>query len=45
VQQAAVAAEKTPLEFTDEVSGLFKRTWRDLGLEYDRFIRSDRGAA
>ena len=40
VHQAAVAAGKTPLQFTTEVSELFKRTWKELGLEYSRFIRT-----
>ena len=40
VQQAAEAAGKTPQQFTDEVSDLFKRTWGELDLKYDRFIRT-----
>ena len=40
VFQAAEAADKTALEFTTEVSDLFKRTWKDLGLNYSRFIRT-----
>ncbi|MCC6220277.1 MAG: methionine--tRNA ligase [Deltaproteobacteria bacterium] len=40
VYQAALAANKTPLDFTNEVSDLFKSTWKELGLEYSRFIRT-----
>ncbi len=40
VHQAAIAAGKTPLQFTDEVSELFKNTWKELGLDYSRFIRT-----
>jgi len=40
VQQAAAKEGKTPLEFTNEVADLFKRTWADLGIEYSRFIRT-----
>ena len=40
VAQAAEAQNKTPLEFTDEVSQLFQKTWKELGLEYSRFIRT-----
>lgn len=40
VHQAAEAAGKTAFEFTTEVSDLFKRTWKELGLEYSRFIRT-----
>jgi methionyl-tRNA synthetase len=40
VHQAATAAGKTPQEFTDEVSEDFKKTWKELGLTYSRFIRT-----
>ena len=40
VAQAAEAAGKTPFDFTTDVSELFKRTWKELGLEYSRFIRT-----
>jgi methionyl-tRNA synthetase len=40
VHQAAIKAGQTPQEFTDEVSEIFKRAWSELGLEYDRFIRT-----
>lgn len=40
VAQAAAEAGKSPLEFTTEVSDLFKRTWGELGLNYTRFIRT-----
>lgn len=40
VQQAAMEAGRSPKEFTDEVSEIFKNTWKELGLEYSRFIRT-----
>lgn len=40
VEQAAVAVGKTPLQFTDEVSDLFKNTWKELDLRFNRFIRT-----
>ncbi|MBL7662335.1 methionine--tRNA ligase [bacterium] len=40
VHQAAVKAGKTPQAFTDDVSNLFISTWKELGFEYDRFIRT-----
>lgn len=40
ISEAASVAGKTPLEFTDEVAKLFKDTWKNLGLEYSRFIRT-----
>lgn len=40
LQNAADKAGKSPKEFVDEVSLKFKRAWKSLGIEYDRFIRT-----
>ena len=40
IERAAAAAGKTPQEFTDIISGEFKRQWEILGLKVDRFQRT-----
>ena len=40
VHEAALKAGKTPEAFTAEVAELFKRTWKELDLEYSCFIRT-----
>lgn len=40
INQSAVKAGKTPQEFCDEISALFRNTWEKLGLKFDRFIRT-----
>ncbi len=40
VHQAAVQAGKSAQQFTDEVSEQFKDAWKELGLDYSRFIRT-----
>jgi methionyl-tRNA synthetase len=40
VAQAATDAGKTPQEFTDQVSVMFQTAWKEMGLEYSRFIRT-----
>ncbi len=40
VERSAQAAGKTPEEFTDAVSGEFRRQWDTLGIPYDGFIRT-----
>jgi methionyl-tRNA synthetase len=40
VERAARAQGKTPVEFTDVISGEFKRQWERLGIQIDRFQRT-----
>jgi len=40
VQKAAKKAEKNPKNFVNEVSEKFKKAWKSLNLDYDRFIRT-----
>ena len=40
IERAAAAAGKLPQEFTDIISGEFKRQWEILGLHVDRFQRT-----
>src|SRR5580698_9957005 len=40
IERAALAAGKTPQEFTDIISVEFKRQWETLGLGIDRFQRT-----
>jgi len=40
VAEAAEKAGKTPKEFTDEISGTFRRTWQEMNICNDRFIRT-----
>jgi methionyl-tRNA synthetase len=40
IAQAAAEAGVPPKEFTDRVSGAFRRIWDDCGMTYDHFIRT-----
>ncbi|HVP46629.1 MAG TPA: methionine--tRNA ligase, partial [Bryobacteraceae bacterium] len=40
VERAAIAAGKTPQEFTQAIAEEFKRQWRDFGLGIDHFVRT-----
>lgn len=40
IERAAQAAGKTPQQFTDEVSAMFRGLWDRMGLSYDDFIRT-----
>ena len=40
VERAAIAAGKTPLEYTDVIAEEFRRQWQILGLGIDRFERT-----
>lgn len=40
VQRAAEELNKSPKKFTDEVSSKFKEGWDELGIVYDKFIRT-----
>ncbi|MBI3021237.1 MAG: methionine--tRNA ligase [Candidatus Omnitrophica bacterium] len=40
IEQAAIAAGKTPQVFVDDVAERFKALWRLLGVSYDDFIRT-----
>ena len=40
IAQAAEKANKTPQEFVDEISELFKEAWKKLNISYDYFIRT-----
>lgn len=40
VQQAAEAEDMEPQEYCDSMVGRFKTLWQQLGIEYDRFIRT-----
>jgi methionyl-tRNA synthetase len=40
IETAASKAGKSPQEFTDEVSGIFKSTWSKLKISFDDFIRT-----
>ena len=40
VERAAKAAGLSPQQFTDQVSSLFRESWRSLGVEFDGFIRT-----
>ena len=40
IQEIAEAAHKTPKVFTDEVVKEFKKTWDNLDIDYDSFIRT-----
>ena len=40
VQQSAEKAGKKPKEFVDEISEEFKKAWKVLNIDYDRFIRT-----
>lgn len=40
IAQLAQEQQKTPLQLGDEISLEFKKTWQNLGIEYDYFIRT-----
>ncbi|MDO8524480.1 MAG: methionine--tRNA ligase [bacterium] len=40
IAEAAQKAGKTPQEFCDEISGLFKTAWQNLNIDYSYFIRT-----
>lgn len=40
IQQAAEAQGKEPKQFCDEIAEQFKVYWKELGISYDRFIRT-----
>jgi len=40
VAEVAEARGLAPKELTDEISGLFRSTWQELGIGFDRFIRT-----
>jgi len=40
IERAAQAANKTPQQFTDEISAQFRALWDRMGLTYDDFIRT-----
>jgi len=40
IQEIAGAAHKTPKVFTDEVAAEFKKTWKNLDIKYDGFLRT-----
>jgi methionyl-tRNA synthetase len=40
ISQAAAAHKVTPQAFTDRMADIYRNTWADLGLKYDRFIRT-----
>ncbi|MDD5750822.1 MAG: class I tRNA ligase family protein [Candidatus Pacebacteria bacterium] len=40
IAQAAEKNGKEPQEFCDEISGLFKQAWKNLGIDYSYFIRT-----
>lgn len=40
IQRSAQAKGKTPQEYTDEVSQAFRSLWDEMGISYDRFIRT-----
>lgn len=40
IVKAAAAAGQSPQEFVDGISGEYQALWPELGIEYDRFIRT-----
>ncbi|MBO4317919.1 MAG: methionine--tRNA ligase [Mailhella sp.] len=40
IVKSAAAAGKAPKEFTDGIAALFQELWKELGIDYDRFIRT-----
>ena len=40
IERAALAAGKTPQQFTDEISAEFRKLWKHMGLTPDDFIRT-----
>jgi methionyl-tRNA synthetase len=40
IERSATAANKSPQQFTDEVSAEFRGLWDRMGISYDKFIRT-----
>ncbi len=40
IVQAAAEKGSTPQEYTDRISGMFRKTWDDIGIRYNDFIRT-----
>ena len=40
INQAARTHNTTPQEYADTISGLFKKTWTDMGIRFNDFIRT-----
>jgi methionyl-tRNA synthetase len=40
IERSATAANKSPQQFTDEVSAEFRTLWDRMGISYDKFIRT-----
>jgi len=40
IDQAATANGTTPQEYADRISGIFRKTWTDLGIGFNDFIRT-----
>ena len=40
IYQAAKAHNTTPQKYADRISGIFRKTWTDMGIRYDDFIRT-----
>lgn len=40
IQKAAETAGQSPQEYVDEISGRFRDTWDELGIDYDIFMRT-----
>ena len=40
IDQAATANDTTPQEYADRISGIFRKTWTDLGIGFNDFIRT-----
>lgn len=40
IEEAALARDKTPQGYADEISGKFRALWDDFDISYDKFIRT-----
>ncbi len=40
IEQAAKLRGKSPKEYADEISGVFKSLWDEFNITYDKFIRT-----
>ena len=40
VYKGAISRGLSPQKFTDEMAEIFEKTWKELGISYDRFIRT-----
>ncbi len=40
IDQAARANNTSPQEYTDKISGIFRKTWTDMGIRFNDFIRT-----